>query len=34
MTKKEKKYYQIAFYNIIAGLIIWTIKEVLSQWLN
>ena len=34
MTKKEKKYYRLAFYGIIIGIVVWGIEEALELGLN
>lgn len=30
MTKKEKKYYRLAFYGIIIGIVVWSIEAALE----
>lgn len=34
MTKKEKKYYRLAVYGIVIGIIVWSIEEALELKLN
>jgi hypothetical protein len=34
MSKKEKKYYKIALYGVLTGIVVWAIDGAVRLWLN